>query len=38
MILAAALVITSVSAIAHGVRTNKQGCHNDKKAGTRHCH
>jgi hypothetical protein len=36
--LVAVLVATSVSAFAHGGRTDKQGCHNDKKAGTRHCH
>jgi hypothetical protein len=23
---------------AHSGRTNKQGCHHDKKAGTYHCH
>lgn len=38
LVLAAILAATSVSAIAHGGRTDKQGCHNDKKAGTRHCH
>lgn len=38
LVLAAVLAATSVSAMAHGGRTDKQGCHNDKKAGTRHCH
>ncbi|GFM82421.1 hypothetical protein PSCICN_31130 [Pseudomonas cichorii] len=38
LLLAAILAATSFSAIAHGGRTDKQGCHNDKKAGTRHCH
>lgn len=37
-VLVAVLATTSFSAIAHGGRTDKQGCHNDKKAGTRHCH
>ena len=26
------------TAYAHGGRTAADGCHNDKKAGTRHCH
>ncbi|WP_122317747.1 YHYH domain-containing protein [Pseudomonas cichorii] len=38
LLLAAFLAVTSLSAIAHGGRTDKQGCHNDKKTGTRHCH
>jgi hypothetical protein len=38
LVLAAILVATSVSAIAHGGRTDKTGCHNDRNAGTRHCH
>ncbi|WP_248920482.1 YHYH domain-containing protein [Pseudomonas entomophila] len=38
IILAAILAATSLSAIAHGGRTDKQGCHYDKKAGSRHCH
>lgn len=38
LFLAAVLAATSVSVIAHGGRTDSQGCHNDKKAGTRHCH
>ncbi|WP_184856274.1 YHYH domain-containing protein [Acidovorax soli] len=25
-------------ASAHGGRTNKAGCHNDRKSGTYHCH
>lgn len=24
--------------ISHSGRTNKEGCHNDKKRGTYHCH
>ncbi len=24
--------------ISHSGRTNKEGCHNDKKKGTYHCH
>jgi len=34
------LSLLSVPAIAeaHGGRTAADGCHNDKKAGTRHCH
>ena len=40
---AAALLILSVlafapNATAHPGRTASDGCHNDKKAGTRHCH
>lgn len=38
LILAAILAATSLSAVAHGGRTDKQGCHYDKKAGARHCH
>lgn len=38
LVLAAVLAVTSATAIAHGGRTDKQGCHNDKQAGTRHCH
>lgn len=38
LVLAAILAVASISAIAHGGRTDSQGCHNDKKAGTRHCH
>lgn len=35
-----ALSLLSVSTIAnaHGGRTAADGCHNDKKAGSRHCH
>ncbi len=29
---------SSLWASAHGGRTDSQGCHNDRKAGTRHCH
>lgn len=30
--------ITSLNSFAHIARADKQGCHNDKKGGTRHCH
>lgn len=35
-----AFFLTSIStaAFAHGGRTAADGCHNDRKAGTRHCH
>ena len=29
---------TSTAVYAHGGRTAADGCHKDKKAGTRHCH
>lgn len=38
LLFAAVLALTSVTASAHGGRTDKEGCHNDRKAGTRHCH
>lgn len=38
LILTAALITTLVTAYAHGGRTDSEGCHNDKKHGTRHCH
>ncbi len=31
-------VIAAAPAWAHGGRTDKDGCHMDRKAGTRHCH
>lgn len=37
----AALLLSSAVidvALAHGGRTDKNGCHMDRKAGTRHCH
>ncbi|MBE9489646.1 MAG: YHYH domain-containing protein [Bacteroidetes bacterium] len=40
----AALVVVTLTFIisslsyAHSGRTNKDGCHNDRKAGTYHCH
>ena len=37
-----ALIVTALAApmmaSAHGGRTDKDGCHRDVKAGTRHCH
>lgn len=33
-----ALVLVSSFAFAHSGGTDKDGCHNDRKAGTRHCH
>lgn len=40
---AAALAVLSLSFVAddvwaHSGRTDKNGCHMDRKAGTRHCH
>lgn len=32
------LVLLSSLAFAHSGGTDKNGCHNDRKAGTRHCH
>ncbi|MDO8385921.1 MAG: YHYH domain-containing protein [Polaromonas sp.] len=37
-LLAIALLLASGLAIAHSGGTDKDGCHNDRKAGTRHCH
>lgn len=28
----------ATTAYSHGGRTDKNGCHNEKKTGTRHCH
>ena len=36
ILLIACLVTTSL--FAHGGRTDKSGCHNNSKTGTRHCH
>lgn len=43
IIIAAVLVVFSASLTApgvwaHGGGTDKNGCHMDRKAGTRHCH
>lgn len=38
LIISGIILATSVSAFAHGGRTDKNGCHMDRKAGTRHCH
>lgn len=32
------IALSSLEANAHSGRTNKKGCHHDKKAGTYHCH
>ncbi|RYD50620.1 MAG: YHYH domain-containing protein [Sphingobacteriales bacterium] len=34
----AAALLLSTSAFAHSGGTNSQGCHNDHKNGTYHCH
>lgn len=34
----AALLLGSAFVYAHSGRTNSEGCHNDRKAGTYHCH
>jgi len=36
--LAALMAASSFSAYAHGGRTDKNGCHMDRKTGIRHCH
>jgi hydrogenase/urease accessory protein HupE len=33
-----ALLLVYSFAFAHSGGTDKDGCHNDRKAGTRHCH
>jgi hypothetical protein len=38
MIMIAILIGLSVSAQAHGGRTNSEGCHNNYKTGGYHCH
>ncbi|WP_347254448.1 YHYH domain-containing protein [Leminorella grimontii] len=37
-VLVAVVLLTSVAAFAHGGRTDKDGCHMDRKTGKRHCH
>jgi hypothetical protein len=37
-IVVAAITISSLVSNAHSGRTDKKGCHHDKKAGTYHCH
>lgn len=37
-IIAVTLAAASLSAYAHGGRTDKNGCHKDRATGTRHCH
>lgn len=38
-LLVAILATSSITpAFAHGGRTDKNGCHQDRKTGTRHCH
>lgn len=32
------LLLVSSLAFAHSGGTDSDGCHNDRKAGTRHCH
>lgn len=32
------LLIVGTSALAHGGRTDKDGCHYDSKTGFKHCH
>ena len=32
------LSVLATSLYAHGGRTDKNGCHNESKTGTRHCH
>lgn len=31
-------LLASNFSVAHSGRTDKNGCHRDKKTGTRHCH
>lgn len=37
-LLGLSLIAIAPNATAHSGRTASDGCHNDKKAGTRHCH
>jgi hypothetical protein len=37
-IIAIAVLLASGLAMAHSGGTDKDGCHMDRKAGTRHCH
>lgn len=32
------VMIISTEAFAHSGRTDSNGCHHDRKTGTRHCH
>ena len=38
VILGASVIFAPTLATAHSGRTAADGCHNDKKAGSRHCH
>lgn len=38
ILLTLALLMAVSTANAHSGRTDKNGCHNDTKTGTRHCH
>jgi len=38
ILIALLLVVSSVSALAHGGRTDKNGCHHNRKTGDYHCH
>lgn len=38
IIVGALLLTAPVALAAHGGRTDKNGCHTDRKTGTRHCH
>lgn len=38
IIIALLAIVSSSFSIAHGGRTDKNGCHKEKKTGTRHCH
>lgn len=37
LLVLSAMLVSSFSQ-AHGGRTDKNGCHKEKKTGTRHCH
>ena len=38
VILLILITCLATTAYSHGGRTDKNGCHNEKKTGTRHCH
>ena len=38
IIAALTLIVTTGSVLAHGGGLNREGCHNDHKRGTYHCH
>ena len=38
VILLALIASFATTVFSHGGRTDKNGCHNETKAGTRHCH